>query len=264
MRVGLAQEQRRAHGPLGHQVETAPQARADLAVGTAGQVDGGRVPGPQAHRVVRPPSAGEQVPQTEHRVLEVRDADELPRAAGVGQPGIKPGLHVDVVVAAPGLLDHVEGGGPGAEMIAQDPRQARPVNSTRRSDHRPQPAARESADVGQLGTQLLVRRGPGRDHPGDDAVGGPPAISGHRRPPALVRGGLSREADTSRDDGVPVPEIRSGWSRRRRCARSVRTCRPPARAAVRRTAPRPPQAWCRDRPRRRGAPRRWSGGRPDR
>jgi hypothetical protein len=98
----------------------------------------------------------EEVADAEHHVLEAGDAHQLRGAPGLGQPGVQAGLHVDVVVARPRLLHHLQVTGVAAEVLADDARQHRPFPGPRRADDRPHAAADQPADVRQLRTQIPV------------------------------------------------------------------------------------------------------------
>ena len=229
--------------PLADQVDGAALAGTDLAVGTAGQVHRRRVAGPQAHRTVQL-VLGEQVPEAEHHVLEVGDPDQVPGAARVGQPGVHPGLHVDVLVPGPGLLDDVVALDPGAEMVGEDPGQPRLLDGPRGSDDRTQAAPGEPPDVGELGSEVAVPRRPYGHDPGDRAVRGPADLSNHRDPPQVWEadsgtGRLAREfvsPRTARSDrrrspraGRERPARREGPGTRasaRRCPASRAATRP--------------------------------------
>ena len=166
LRRGPPQEHRRPDLALGHQIDAAADARAHLAVGTAGEVDRGGVARPQAEVVVA--LDGEEVTDPEHDVLEPGDADQLRGPPGRGEPGVEPGLHVDVVVAGPVLLDDLELPGVAAEVLADDPRERRPLARPRRADHGPDAPPDQSSDVGDLGAQVAL----GRDDGGYGSVGG--------------------------------------------------------------------------------------------
>ena len=102
------------------------------------------------------------------------------RACGVGEPGVQPGLHVDVVVARPGLLDDLELTGArarGARRGSARASVARPPVRRRRPRARPAgPAGRRR----RAPAQRLVRRRRARRR---RAVRDPCVLVDHRRPP---------------------------------------------------------------------------------
>jgi hypothetical protein len=129
--------------------------------------------------VRRADDRGQQLAEAERVVLVAHDADQLGAASGGGQPGVEPGLDVDVLVAGPALLHDLEGRGAVPEELGEDARERDPLVGPRRADHGPHDPAQQPPDVGELRPQLLARgRAPGVDarpvgHPACCHVGGP-------------------------------------------------------------------------------------------
>ena len=150
--LGATHQQRGPVVAVGHQVQRARDARADLAVRSARDVDGRDVAGSRAVGIERA-GDGEQVRQPELAVLEARDADDVVPPVRSGEPGVEPCLDIHVVVGEPGLLHDGDIGRDRAEMLVQAAGQSRREVRARRAHHRAHPAPGEPADVGQLRSQ---------------------------------------------------------------------------------------------------------------
>ena len=157
---------------------------------------------PSAEEELRPELAdlGRLARRGMRAVVKTARAEDRPRlsrillehlGSGAGEPGVDPGLDVDVVVRPPSLLDDVERAGPRAEVLEQDPRQPRPVLRAGGLDHGPHAPPRQSAEVGDLGTQIALVRHLDRTRceAGPSAVRNPTTMSCHARPPARREGG---------------------------------------------------------------------------
>jgi hypothetical protein len=94
----------------------------------------------------------EEIGQPERPVLPADDPDHLgPPTLGAG-PGVEAGLHVDLLVGRPSLLDHVELA--CAHVLDEHAEQRAPLAGTRRPDDAPDRAAQQPAHVRELGADL--------------------------------------------------------------------------------------------------------------
>jgi hypothetical protein len=109
-----------------HQVDRADHTGAHLSVRSGRKIQPGDVP---RHRAVEIMDSGRphQLGEPEVVMPEVHGPDQLVVPSPLLEPCVEPGLDVDVVVGRPRLLDDLQRGRIGAEVITDQPLESRPV-----------------------------------------------------------------------------------------------------------------------------------------
>ena len=146
VRVRRQHEDREPVVPVDHQVDAGAHGRLHLAVRPAGEAAPRDVP---RRRTVAVGVQPQQVAQAELPVLVVDHPDQPVRALPRAQPGVQPGLHVDLLVRRPGLLDHLEVVERHLEVVGQQLGERGPVHGPGRGDHAAAYSSGELAHVGQ-------------------------------------------------------------------------------------------------------------------